>query len=70
MQLYPLAPPPPLQLEKKQHLVEQEERRMREKDAQHSQEMKEWRSSLASRKKVGGISCCMDVMLGVTLEQP
>ena len=40
--------------------MEQEEKRMKEKDAQHSQEMKEWRSSLASRKKVGGISCCMD----------
>lgn len=47
-----LLPSPAVQLEKKQHLGEQEERRMRDKDAQHSQEMKDWRSSLSTRKKV------------------
>lgn len=44
-----------MQLEKKQHLVEQEKKRMSDKDAQHSQEMKDWRNSLSTRKKVSGM---------------
>lgn len=44
-----------IQEEKKQHLTELEEKRMREKDAKHGQEVKEWRNSLSSRKKVSGM---------------
>ena len=55
-----------IQEEKKQHLVELEEKRMREKDAQHGQEMKEWRNSLSSRKKVSSMS----PQLGLDLVTP
>ena len=53
----PPSLPLPLQNEKKMTLTQQESKKTKQSDEEHTLELREWRSEIGKRKQVRGKSC-------------